>query len=247
MNKIYLGVNIDHVATVRNARGTNYPDPVYAAALAEEAGADGITTHLREDRRHIKDRDVRILRETIKTRMNLEMAVTPEMVNIAEGLAPQFVCMVPEKRQEVTTEGGLDVSTGMKTISEAISRLAKVGTISSLFIDPDKTQIDAAVDAGALYVELHTGRFADAVSIQDRAVELERLHSMAAYAASKGLHVNGGHGLSYQNAGDVAAIPEIEELNIGHSIIARAIFTGLKEAVAEMKRIIVEARRDSIR
>ena len=242
MSNIYLGVNIDHVATVRNARGTNYPDPVYAAALAEEAGADGITTHLREDRRHIKDRDVRILRETIKTRMNLEMAVTEEMVNIAVGLAPAFVCMVPEKREEVTTEGGLDVASNIKVVADAVERLAKGGTTSSLFIDADPKQIDAAVKAGAPYIELHTGRFADAVTIKEQQEELARLTEMAAYAASKGLHVNGGHGLNYQNAPAVAAIPEIEELNIGHAIIARAVFTGLKEAVAEMKRIITEAR-----
>lgn len=242
MSNIYLGVNIDHVATVRNARGTNYPDPVYAAALAEEAGADGITTHLREDRRHIKDRDVRILRETIKTRMNLEMAVTEEMVNIAMGLAPAFVCMVPEKREEVTTEGGLDVASNIKVVADAVERLDKVGTTSSLFIDADPKQIDAAVKAGAPYIELHTGRFADAVTIKEQQEELARLTEMAAYAASKGLHVNGGHGLNYQNAPAVAAIPEIEELNIGHAIIARAVFTGLKEAVAEMKRIITEAR-----
>lgn len=242
MSNIYLGVNIDHVATVRNARGTNYPDPVYAASLAEEAGADGITTHLREDRRHIKDRDVRILRETIKTRMNLEMAVTEEMVNIAVGLAPAFVCMVPEKREEVTTEGGLDVASNIKAVADAVERLAKVGTTSSLFIDADPKQIDAAVKAGAPYIELHTGRFADAVTIKEQQEELARLTEMAAYAASKGLHVNGGHGLNYQNAPQVAAIPEIEELNIGHAIIARAVFTGLKEAVAEMKRIITEAR-----
>ena len=242
MSNIYLGVNIDHVATVRNARGTNYPDPVYAAALAEEAGADGITTHLREDRRHIKDRDVRILRETIKTRMNLEMAVTEEMVNIAVGLAPAFVCMVPEKREEVTTEGGLDVASNIKVVADAVERLAKVGTTSSLFIDAYPKQIDAAVKAGAPYIELHTGRFADAVTIKEQQEELARLTEMAAYAASKGLHVNGGHGLNYQNAPAVAAIPEIEELNIGHAIIARAVFTGLKEAVAEMKRIITEAR-----
>ncbi len=242
MSEIFLGVNIDHVATIRNARGTNYPDPVYAASIAEEAGADGITTHLREDRRHIKDRDVRILRETIKTRLNLEMAVTEEMVNIAVGIAPEFVCMVPEKRQEVTTEGGLDVAGNLSAVADAVERLKKVNTISSLFIDADKKQIDAAVKAGAPYIELHTGRFADATTKQEQLEELKRLQEMAAYAASLGLHVNGGHGLNYQNAGAIAAIPEIEELNIGHSIIARAVFTGLAEAVREMKNIIREAR-----
>ncbi|MGN1393301.1 MAG: pyridoxine 5'-phosphate synthase [Succinivibrionaceae bacterium] len=242
MKDIFLGVNIDHVATVRNARGVAYPDPVYAASIAEQAGADGITTHLREDRRHIKDRDVRILRETIKTRMNLEMAVTEEMVNIAVSLAPQFVCMVPENRNEVTTEGGLDVLKNEKSIADAISKLNKVGTISSLFIDADKAQIDAAVSVGAQYIELHTGKYADAQSVKEQEIERLRLAEMAAYANSRGLHVNGGHGLSYNNVAAIAAIPEIEELNIGHSIIARAIFTGLEEAVREMKRIIVESR-----
>lgn len=242
MGNIYLGVNIDHVATVRNARGTSYPDPVYAAAIAEEAGADGITTHLREDRRHIKDRDVRILRETIKTRLNLEMAVTEEMVNIAVGLAPEFVCMVPEKREEVTTEGGLDVVTNKKAIADAVARLKQVGTKSSLFIDAEKKQIDAAVEVGAPYIELHTGKFADAITVEEQQKEFERLREMALYAANKGLRVNGGHGLNYQNVAQIAAIPEIEELNIGHAIIARAVFTGLREAVAEMKRIITQAR-----
>lgn len=246
MRDIYLGVNIDHVATIRNARGVDYPDPVFAAALAEQAGADGITTHLREDRRHINDRDVRIIRETVKTHMNLEMAVTEEMVNIAVGLAPQYVCMVPEKRQEVTTEGGLDVVAHFEDIKNAVVRLAAVGTKCSLFIDAQKAQIDAAVKTGAPYVELHTGRYADAKTEEERLAELERLKEMAKYAASLGLKVNGGHGLNYQNVADIAKIPEIEELNIGHSIIARAVFTGLTEAVAEMKRIIVEARKQSL-
>lgn len=246
MRDIYLGVNIDHVATIRNARGVDYPDPVFAAALAEQAGADGITTHLREDRRHINDRDVRIIRETVKTHMNLEMAVTEEMVNIAVGLAPQYVCMVPEKRQEVTTEGGLDVVAHFEDIKNAVVRLVAVGTKCSLFIDAQKDQIDAAVKTGAPYVELHTGRYADAKTEEERLAELERLKEMAKYAASLGLKVNGGHGLNYQNVADIAKIPEIEELNIGHSIIARAVFTGLTEAVAEMKRIIVEARKQSL-
>jgi pyridoxine 5-phosphate synthase len=244
MKEIYLGVNIDHVATVRNARGVDYPDPVFAASIAEQAGADGITTHLREDRRHITDRDVRILRETIKTRMNLEMAVTEEMVNIAVGIKPAFVCMVPEKRQEVTTEGGLDVVSHFDMISDAVNRLAQVGTKCSLFIDADKEQIDAAVKTGAPYIELHTGRYADAKSSQEEQAELERLKTMATYAASLGLKVNAGHGLNYNNVAQIAQIPEIEELNIGHSIIARAVFTGLSEAVSEMKRVIVQARRD---
>lgn len=245
MSQIYLGVNIDHVATLRNARGTTYPDPVFAASLAEQAGADGITTHLREDRRHITDRDVRILRETIKTRMNLEMAVTYEMVNIAVGLAPQFVCMVPENRLEVTTEGGLNVKAHLREVAEAVNRLEKVGTKSSLFIDADMEQINAALETGAQYIELHTGRFADAKNIDEQNEELKRITEMAAYAASKGLRVNGGHGLNYNNASLIAAISEIEELNIGHSIIARAVFTGLEEAVKEMKKIIVTARERS--
>ncbi|MDD6177870.1 MAG: pyridoxine 5'-phosphate synthase [Succinivibrionaceae bacterium] len=245
MKDIYLGVNIDHVATIRNARGVDYPDPVFAASIAEQAGADGITTHLREDRRHIKDRDVRILRETIKTRMNLEMAVTEEMVNIAVGLAPQFVCMVPEKRQEVTTEGGLDVKAHFDDVKDAVARLSAVGTKCSLFIDADKEQIDAAVKTKAPYIELHTGRYADANTLEEQEVEFNRLKEMAKYASSLGLKVNGGHGLNYQNAGRIAQIPEIEELNIGHSIIARAVFTGLAEAVAEMKKVIVEARKQS--
>jgi pyridoxine 5-phosphate synthase len=243
MSNVYLGVNIDHVATLRNARGTNYPDPVFAASIAEQAGADGITTHLREDRRHINDRDVRILRETIKTRMNLEMAVTNEMVNIAVGLAPEFVCMVPENRKEITTEGGLNVKANLRDVADAVNKLSNVGTLCSLFIDADKEQIDAAFESGAPFIELHTGRYADALTIKDKTEELKRLADMAEYASLKGLRVNGGHGLNYNNVADIAQIPQIEELNIGHSIIARAVFTGLSEAVSEMKRIIESARR----
>src|SRR5574344_1297615 len=243
MSNVYLGVNIDHVATLRNARGTNYPDPVFAASIAEQAGADGITTHLREDRRHINDRDVRILRETIKTRMNLEMAVTNEMVNIAVGLAPEFVCMVPENRKEITTEGGLNVKANLRDVADAVNKLSNVGTLCSLFIDADKEQIDAAFESGAPFIELHTGRYADALTIKDKTEELKRLADMAEYASLKGLRVNGGHGLNYNNVADSAQIPQIEELNIGHSIIARAVFTGLSEAVSEMKRIIESARR----
>ncbi len=241
-SKVYLGVNIDHVATLRNARGTSYPDPVYAAAIAEENGGDGITTHLREDRRHITDRDVEILRRTIKTRMNLEMAVTDEMVDIACRLKPDFVCLVPERRQEVTTEGGLDVAGQVEKISSAVSKMAGAGIQVSLFIDPVREQIDAAVKTGAPLIELHTGRYADAESEAVQQDELQRLKEMAAYGASKGLKVNGGHGLNYHNVAAVAAIPEINELNIGHSIIARAVYTGLPEAVREMKRLCVEAR-----
>ncbi len=243
MSEIFLGVNIDHVATLRNARGTSYPDPVLAAGLAEQAGADGITIHLREDRRHITDRDVEVLRQTLQTRMNLEMAVTEEMLAIACRVKPHFVCLVPEKRQEVTTEGGLDVVGQLATVRDAISRLAAVGTQVSLFIDADHAQIDAAVAAGAPYIEIHTGRYADAESAAEQQAELERIREAAAYAHGKGVRVNAGHGLHYHNVKPIAAIPEMEELNIGHAIIARAVFEGLPVAVAEMKRLMVEARQ----
>ncbi len=243
MSKILLGVNIDHVATVRNARGTAYPDPVFAAALAEQAGAEGITVHLREDRRHITDRDVEILRNTIKTRMNLEMAVTDEMLEIACRIKPHFVCLVPEKRQEVTTEGGLDVASQVARIQEAVTRLSAVGTKVSLFIDADHAQIDAAVASGAPYIEIHTGRYADAETEEAQHQELQRIAEAATYASQQGLKVNAGHGLHYHNVQAIAAIPEMNELNIGHAIIGRAVFTGLPEAVAEMKRLMVEARQ----
>ncbi len=243
MSKILLGVNIDHVATVRNARGTAYPDPVFAAALAEQAGAEGITVHLREDRRHITDRDVEILRNTIKTRMNLEMAVTDEMLEIACRIKPHFVCLVPEKRQEVTTEGGLDVASQVARIQEAVTRLSAVGTKVSLFIDADHAQIDAAVASGAPYIEIHTGRYADAETEEAQQQELQRIAEAATYASQQGLKVNAGHGLHYHNVQAIAAIPEMNELNIGHAIIGRAVFTGLPEAVAEMKRLMVEARQ----
>ncbi len=245
MKPIFLGVNIDHVATVRNARGTDYPDPVTAAALAELAGADSITTHLREDRRHITDRDVRIIRETVKTALNLEMAVTDEILAIAAALAPQKACLVPERRQEVTTEGGLDVIKNFDKVANAVKVLSEVGTEVSLFIDPDQKQIDAACACGAPVVEFHTGRYANAANIEEANQELEILRQMSAYADEKKLKVNSGHGLNYNNVAAVAAIPQMNELNIGHSIIARAIFTGLDEAVRTMKRIITEARTQS--
>lgn len=245
MKPIFLGVNIDHVATVRNARGTNYPDPVTAAAIAELAGADSITTHLREDRRHITDRDVRIIRETVKTSLNLEMAVTDEILAIAVAVAPQKVCMVPERREEVTTEGGLDVLSNMSKIEKAITKLDNVGTVCSLFIDPVKEQIDAAVKVGAPFVEFHTGRYANATNDKELKHELQVLTDMAAYAESVGLGVNSGHGLNYNNVAAIAAIPQMNELNIGHSIIARAVFTGLTEAVKIMKEIMVNARNNS--
>lgn len=243
MRNIYLGVNIDHVATVRNARGVSYPDPVTACALAELGGADSITTHLREDRRHITDRDVRIICETVQTKLNLEMAINDDVMGIAVALAPQAACLVPERRQEVTTEGGLEVAHDEAKVGNAVERLTKVGTVVSLFIDPVKEQIDAAVRVGAPYIEFHTGAYANSKDHKERRERLLQLAEMASYASSKGLHVNSGHGLTYENVAPIAAIPEMEELNIGHSIIARAIFVGLPTAVQEMKKIMQEARR----
>ncbi|EKN3625390.1 pyridoxine 5'-phosphate synthase [Yersinia enterocolitica] len=243
MADLLLGVNIDHIATLRNARGTIYPDPVQAAFIAEQAGADGITVHLREDRRHITDRDVRILRETIQTRMNLEMAVTDEMVGIACEINPHFCCLVPEKRQEVTTEGGLDVAGQIDKMTVAVSRLAEAGILVSLFIDADMCQIDAAVAVGAPYIEIHTGAYADATSDLARQAELVRIAKAATYAASKGLKVNAGHGLTYHNVQPIAALPEIHELNIGHAIIGQAVMSGLAAAVTDMKVLMREARR----
>lgn len=243
MSSIYLGVNIDHIATLRNARGTKYPDPVHAAEVAERAGADGITIHLREDRRHINDRDVRILRETIQTRMNLEMAVTDEMVEIALQTQPEYVCLVPEKREELTTEGGLDVVGQLEKIKAATQKLTDAGIKVSLFIDADRQQIDAAKACGAPYIELHTGHYADATNDADQQDELKKIAAGASYATDLGITVNAGHGLTYHNVAPIAAIPEMYELNIGHSIIGRAAFDGLAKAVADMKAIMVEARK----
>ncbi|WP_224555733.1 pyridoxine 5'-phosphate synthase [Pectobacterium versatile] len=243
MAELLLGVNIDHIATLRNARGTAYPDPVQAAFVAEQAGADGITVHLREDRRHITDRDVRILRDTLQTRMNLEMAVTEEMLNIACEVKPYFCCLVPEKRQEVTTEGGLDVAGQQEKIDNAVTRLSQANILVSLFIDADKRQIDAAVASGAPYIEIHTGAYADAPDDEARQHEFERIRDAATYAAAKGLKVNAGHGLTYHNVQPIAALSEMHELNIGHAIIGRAVMSGLKDAVAEMKNLMREARR----
>lgn len=237
-----LGVNIDHVATLRQARGTRYPDPVQAAIEAEQAGADAITLHLREDRRHIQERDVEMLKNILLTRMNLEMAVTDEMLVIAEHIRPEECCLVPERREELTTEGGLDVVGQKRRMREACSRLAAAGTRVSLFIDADPAQIDAAAEVGAPVIEIHTGHFADAETAQARVAEFERIVAAVRYGDSLGLHVNAGHGLSYQNVGQIAAIPQLRELNIGHAIIARAVFTGLQPAVAEMKRLMLEAR-----
>lgn len=243
MSSIYLGVNIDHIATLRNARGTQYPDPVHAAEIAERAGADGITIHLREDRRHILDRDVRILRETIQTRMNLEMAVTDEMVAIALETNPEFVCLVPEKREELTTEGGLDVAGQKDKIKVATKQLSDAGIKVSLFIDADRQQIDAAKACGAPFIELHTGHYADAKNDDDRQAELKKIAAAASYANDLGITVNAGHGLTYHNVAPIAAMPEIYELNIGHSIVGRAVFDGLHKAVADMKAVMEAARR----
>lgn len=244
MSDLLLGVNIDHIATLRNARGTQYPDPVQAAFIAEQAGADGITIHLREDRRHITDRDVTLLSQTIQTRMNLEMAVTDEMLDIACEVKPVFCCLVPEKRQEVTTEGGLDVAGQLDKMTLAVSRLVDAGISVSLFIDADIRQIDAAVAVGATYIEIHTGRYADAENELEQLAELKRIAHAATYAAGKGLKVNAGHGLTYHNVQAIASLPEIYELNIGHAIIGRAVMSGLAAAVAEMKALMTDARRN---
>lgn len=242
-SEVLLGVNIDHVATLRQARGTRYPDPVQAALLAEEAGADGITLHLREDRRHIQDRDVRLLRELLQTRMNLEMAVTDEMLAVAEAIRPQDCCLVPERREELTTEGGLDVAGQPERIAEACRRLGAAGVRVSLFIDPQPEQVRAAAEAGAPVVEIHTGRYADADSDAAAGAELRRIEAAVGLGRELGLQVNAGHGLHYHNVKPVAALAGVTELNIGHSIIARAVFSGLPEAVREMKRLLWESRR----
>lgn len=238
-----LGVNIDHVATLRQARGTSYPDPVNAALICEQAGAEGITLHLREDRRHIQDADVYRMRTALKTRMNLEMAVTEEMVEIAKNVKPHHICFVPEKRQEVTTEGGLDVVGHFEDVKKATQVLTAIGCDVSLFIDADFAQIDAAVACGAPTIEIHTGAYADAETPEQQQTELDRIVKGAEYAVSKGLVVNAGHGLNLHNVTPIAKIPQIHELNIGHSIIADAVFIGLAEAVKEMKAVIKAARK----
>lgn len=236
-----LGVNIDHVATIRQARKTIEPDPVTAAAMAELGGADGITIHLREDRRHIQDRDLIILKQTIKTRLNLEMALSKDVVAIALKTVPDQITLVPEKREEVTTEGGLNVLKAKNELAKAIPQFQKKKIYVSLFIDPDFDQIKASADLGAEFIELHTGHYANA-TIRNRSKELEKLMKGAAFALEKGLRVNAGHGLNYTNVQDILHLPGLEELNIGHSIISRAIFTGLTQAVREMKTIIIEHR-----
>lgn len=240
---IYLGVNIDHVATLRQARGTDYPQVFHAALLAEQAGADGITIHLREDRRHIQDRDVELVKEVINSRLNLEMAVTDEMILIAKKINPEYVCLVPEKREEVTTEGGLDVAGNYDKVKKACDELGEQGIKVSLFIDAEEEQIKASKDVGAPFVELHTGKYADAETPLLVDKEFEEIVLGVSYGKSIGLTVNAGHGLHYHNTARIAAISDIYELNIGHSIISRAVFTGLEKAVSDMKNILIEARR----
>jgi pyridoxine 5-phosphate synthase len=238
---IALGVNIDHVATLRQARRGRYPDPLYAALQAEEAGADSITLHLREDRRHIQDRDVTVMREALQTRMNLEMAVTDEMIRIAQKVQPQDCCLVPESRQEITTEGGLNVLEQSARIGDAVRALSASGIRVSLFIDPDPAQIEAAHRVHAPVIELHTGTYADSTGAA-RAREFERMRAAARLAARLGLVVNAGHGLNYHNVEPIAAIEEIVELNIGHAIVARAVVDGMAKAVRDMKELMRAAR-----
>ena len=238
---IKLGVNIDHVATLRQARGTRYPDPIQAAIEAEQAGADAITLHLREDRRHIQDQDVEILRRLLQTRMNLEMAVADDIVAFACRIRPHECCLVPERRQELTTEGGLDVIAGQKKITAVCSRLAEAGMRVSLFVDPDPDQIEAAAKTGAPTIEIHTGHYASAETDEVLRGELVRIEQAVQQGQDLRLQVNAGHGLHYHNVQAIASIPGISDLNIGHAIIARALFTGMKEAVREMKRLILTA------
>lgn len=241
-HRLLLGVNIDHIATVRQARGGRYPDPLQAAIEAEQAGADGITLHLREDRRHIQDHDVLRIKQALQTRMNLEMAVTEAMLSFAEQLLqPEHVCLVPENRQEITTEGGLDILAHRQVVNDACTRLHKAGIEVSLFIDPDLEQVEAAVQAGASTIELHTGAYAEASTTETMQNELERLRRATEYGIERGLIVNAGHGLNYQNVEPVAMIAGFSELNIGHAIIGRAFFTGLAQAVKEMKTLMLQA------
>lgn len=239
---ICLGVNIDHIATIRQARGTRFPEVIHAALLAEQSGADGITAHLREDRRHIQDRDIQLLAGMLQTRLNLEMAVTDEMVDIACRVRPAACCLVPEKREELTTEGGLDVTGNFPKVQSACRALGAAGIEVSLFVDAEIRQIEAALEAGAPVIELHTGHYADAATPEARNRELERLNQAAGVAAGRGLVVNAGHGLHYHNVAAICRIPELHELNIGHAIIARALFCGLGQAVRDMKTILASAR-----
>ncbi|EKF73933.1 pyridoxine 5'-phosphate synthase [Alcanivorax hongdengensis A-11-3] len=242
MGRVLLGVNIDHVATLRQARGTRYPEPVQAALVAEQAGADGITVHLREDRRHINDRDVELLAQTLQTRMNLEMAATEEMVAIACRIRPAHCCLVPEKREELTTEGGLDVMGNQDWIARCCKTLGEAGIEVSLFIDADAAQIQAASDCGAPAIEIHTGHYADATDAEQQARELARIRQAVEQGNQLGLVVNAGHGLHYHNTQAIAAIDGINELNIGHGIIARAVISGLDEAVRHMRQLIEQSR-----
>lgn len=241
-NKILLGVNIDHVATLRQARGCAYPDPVQAAILAEEAGADGITLHMREDRRHVNERDVRLIKQVLQTRMNLESAITEEMLDFASEIAPEHVCFVPEKRTEITTEGGLDVCGNFQAVCNAVKRMHHLDAEVSLFIDPDFNQIKAASEAKAQAIEIHTGCYANAIKPDNVKYELDKIRQAALYAANLGLVVNAGHGLHYHNVQEIAAITVINELNIGHAIVARAVMVGFKEAVKQMIKLMQEAR-----
>lgn len=241
MKRVLLGVNIDHVATLRQARGTRYPEPVQAALVAEQAGADGITVHLREDRRHIQDRDVEMLMDTVQTRINLEMAATDEMIDIACRLKPAHCCLVPERREELTTEGGLDVVGNEALIRSACERLNAAGIQVSLFIDADARQIDASRKAGASAIEIHTGQYAEATNDEVMRKELHKVQRAVELGRAAGLIVNAGHGLHYHNTQAIAAIEGIHELNIGHAIIARAVLTGLDEAVRSMRALIDQA------
>lgn len=237
----YLAINVDHVATIRQARGGVEPDPVLAASLCELAGADGIVVHLREDRRHIQDRDVRLLRQTVKTRLNLEMANVPEIVDIALEVGPDMITLVPEKRKELTTEGGLDVLANAKKVGKTIAKMRKAGIPVSIFVDPDAAQVQAALDVGATYVELHTGRYCEARTIEDQEQQFHLIEETAELAYESGLRVNAGHGLDYRNAHPIAALPFIDELSIGHAVISRAVLVGMENAVREMLAIVRSA------
>jgi len=239
---IYLGVNIDHIATLREARGTRYPSPLEAALICEKSGADGITLHLREDRRHIQDKDVEEIKTRLKTKMNLEMAATDEMIKIASQISPQDCCLVPEKREELTTEGGLDVASQLPRMKEVCAQLDDSKIRVSLFIDADKKQIDAAMACGAPVIEIHTGHYADALKPAERELKYNEIIKSCKYAHSLGLQVNAGHGLTLENTFAIAKIDSIIELNIGHSIISRAVFVGLENATTEMKTLMLEAR-----
>ncbi len=239
---IYLGVNIDHIATLREARGTIYPSPLEAALICENSGADSITLHLREDRRHIQDSDVVEIRSLLKTKMNLEMAATDEMIKIARQIKPQDCCLVPEKREELTTEGGLDVASQISRMTEVCQQLKEENIRTSLFIDADMKQIDAAMSCGAPVIEIHTGHFADSTTIEEQADKYTQIKKACKYAHGIGLQVNAGHGLTIQNTKLIAEINEIVELNIGHSIVARSVFIGLENAVSEIKELMLEAR-----